>query len=270
MLTQEVETLKKQLHETSLKVTSQDQYSRNKNIEIKGIPHERTEKLVDVLGKVGDALGEPIKEQDIEVCHRVATRKAATEQSIVVVFNQRAKREQVLEKARKARINSNDLGFDKSQAIYINEHLCPQLKRLLGLAIAKKRELNWRFVWVKGETVVHVWKQPQNDELASVTSAGYKALLSACWYLDYISYGPDWKKYYGCDPHHFAGTPAQKALVIGGEVCLWAEYIDATNIISRTWPRASAVAERLWSPATVNNVEEAAPRLEEHRCRMRR
>ncbi|KAH6946776.1 hypothetical protein HPB50_015251 [Hyalomma asiaticum] len=150
MLTQEIETLKKQLHETSLKVTSQDQYSRNKNIEIKGIPHERTEKLVDVLGKVGDALGEPIKEQDIEVCHRVATRKAATEQSIVVVFNQRAKREKVLEKARKARINSNDLGFDKSQAIYINEHLCPQLKRLLGLAIVKKKELNWRFVWVKG------------------------------------------------------------------------------------------------------------------------
>ena len=35
-------------------------------------------------------------------------------------------------------------------------------------------------------------------------------------------------------------------------------------------PRASAAAERLWSSKDVSDHIEAAPRIEEHRCRMKR
>nr|XP_037275222.1 beta-hexosaminidase subunit alpha-like [Rhipicephalus microplus] len=158
--------------------------------------------------------------------------------------------------------------FDKLEEHYIQRLL--EIVQALGKSYVVWQEVFDNNVKIAPDTVVHVWKPPQNEELALVTSAGYKALLSTCWYLDHISYGSDWKKYYACDPHNFSGDFQQKALVIGGEVCLWAEYIDATNIISRTWPRASAAAERLWSQVTVDSVDEAAPRLEEHRCRMRR
>lgn len=158
--------------------------------------------------------------------------------------------------------------YDKLEEYYI-QRLLKIIQEL------RKSYIVWQEVFdnkvqIAPDTVVHVWKQPQELEMASVTAAGYRALLSACWYLDHISYGNDWTKYYICDPQNFPGTPVQKSLVIGGEACVWGEYVDATNLISRTWPRASAVAERLWSPITAKSAKKAAPRFEEHRCRMMR
>lgn len=97
---------------------------------------------------------------------------------------------------------------------------------------------------------------------------GYRTIFSACWYLDYISYGIDWHPYYLCDPQDFNGTYAQKRLVFGGGPAMWGEYVDSTNLISRLWPRAALPAERLWSSSKVNDTTEAEKRLEEHRCRL--
>ena len=45
-------------------------------------------------------------------------------------------------------------------------------------------------------TVINVWKNWEGfyytDELAKLTAAGYKVILSACWYLNYFSYGEHW------------------------------------------------------------------------------
>ena len=49
---------------------------------------------------------------------------------------------------------------------------------------------------IKNDTVISIWKggSGMTKELAAVTAAGYKVILSACWYLNYISYGDDWVK----------------------------------------------------------------------------
>ncbi|KAL6474247.1 hypothetical protein MHYP_G00178080 [Metynnis hypsauchen] len=118
--------------------------------------------------------------------------------------------------------------------------------------------------------VLEIWKGVPAEyraELGRITLAGYRVLLSAPWYINHISYGQDWRNAYTVQPQNFSGTEQQKKLVIGGEVCMWGEYVDATNLTPRLWPRASAAAERLWSDEEkTSSVDKAFPRLEDFRC----
>ncbi|KAM6975776.1 beta-hexosaminidase subunit beta isoform 2-T2 [Tautogolabrus adspersus] len=157
--------------------------------------------------------------------------------------------------------------FSKLESFYI--------QRLLNIVTStKKGYMIWQEVFDNGvklnpDTVVHVWiGSGSNDEMGRVTAAGYTTILSAPWYLDYISYAQDWQKYYKVEPLNFNGTDEQKKLVVGGEACLWGEYVDGTNLTPRLWPRASAVAERLWSAKDVTDINDAFNRLSVHRCRM--
>ncbi|KAL1129697.1 hypothetical protein AAG570_012641 [Ranatra chinensis] len=137
----------------------------------------------------------------------------------------------------------------------------------------------WQEAFTRGvklpkSTLVQVWLGKASNLLKMVTSAGYRALLSSCWYLDHFGNdlyggGGDWKKFYRCDPLDFPGTEDQKRLVLGGEACMWGEYVDETNVLQRVWPRASAAAEKLWSDPG-QDMDHVASRLEEHVCRMRR
>uniref|UniRef100_A0A6M2CTI3 Beta-hexosaminidase n=1 Tax=Rhipicephalus microplus TaxID=6941 RepID=A0A6M2CTI3_RHIMP len=128
------------------------------------------------------------------------------------------------------------------------------------------------------DTLVVIWKggprykyaTPWQTHARTIARKGYQMVVSACWYLNHIETGPDWKDLYQCDPRGFNGTEQEKNMVVGGEACMWAEYVDGTNLIPRLWPRASAVAERLWSSADVNNTEDAIFRLDQQRCRMLR
>ena len=89
-------------------------------------------------------------------------------------------------------------------------------------------------------TQIQVWKDTAtisdqaswSEYLSNITRDGYGAILSSPWYLNFISYGyQDWYRYYFIEPFtNFTGNEDQKKLLIGGEACLWAEYVDGTNI----------------------------------------
>ena len=54
--------------------------------------------------------------------------------------------------------------------------------------------------------------------------------------------------------------------VLGGEGCMWGETVDSSNVELTVWPRTAAIAERLWSPGSVNSTDAAKWRMENFRC----
>lgn len=54
-----------------------------------------------------------------------------------------------------------------------------------------------------------------------------------------------WHAVYNNNLRNLAGE--YQSQILGGEVCLWSSINDEQTLDSRVWPRASALAERLWA-----------------------
>src|ERR1700681_2111321 len=109
--------------------------------------------------------------------------------------------------------------------------------------------------------VVQSWRGQQS--LATAAQQGYSGLLSFGYYLDLM-----WpaSRHYAVDPMSGAAAslnPAEKRRILGGEACMWSEWVTPENIDSRIWPRNAAIAERLWSPPEVQDPGSMYERLAE-------
>lgn len=107
--------------------------------------------------------------------------------------------------------------------------------------------------------VVQSWRG--QESLAASARQGYRGLLSHGYYLDLM-----WPahRHYAADPMTAAAslTQYEKQRILGGEACMWTEYVSDDIIDSRIWPRLAAVAERLWSPQDIRDPDSMYRRLE--------
>ncbi|KAL6981572.1 Beta-hexosaminidase 2 [Sarracenia purpurea var. burkii] len=147
-------------------------------------------------------------------------------------------------------------------------------------------------------TILQTWNTgPTNTK--KIVASGYRAIVSSAdfYYLDcghggFVGNdslydqlpgsdlgnggswcGPfkTWQTIYNYDITYGLSKEEAK-LVLGGEVALWSEQADPTVLDSRIWPRASAMAESLWSgnrdETGIKRFAEATDRLNEWRHRM--
>lgn len=108
------------------------------------------------------------------------------------------------------------------------------------------------------DIVVQSWRG--FDSLANGAKNGYSSILSAGYYLNLMSTAAD---HYKVDPLPQGNSlnAEQQARILGGEACMWNEQTSPQDEDSRIWPRTAAIAERLWSPRDVNNVDDMYRRL---------
>jgi hexosaminidase len=114
--------------------------------------------------------------------------------------------------------------------------------------------------------VIQSWRGPAS--LAKAANQGYRGLLSSGYYVDLM-----WsaERHYLTEPMSGAAAnlvPEEQKRILGGEACMWAEYVSPESIDSRIWPRTAAIAERLWSPQDVRDVNSMYQRLEVESSRL--
>uniref|UniRef100_A0A2N9H2G8 beta-N-acetylhexosaminidase n=1 Tax=Fagus sylvatica TaxID=28930 RepID=A0A2N9H2G8_FAGSY len=101
-----------------------------------------------------------------------------------------------------------------------------------------------------------------------VVAAGLRCIVSNQdkWYLDHLD--TTWQQFYMNEPLTNITNPNQQKLVLGGEVCMWGEHIDGSDIEQTIWPRAAAAAERLWTPYDnlAKDPRQVTGRLAHFRC----
>jgi hexosaminidase len=117
--------------------------------------------------------------------------------------------------------------------------------------------------------LVESWRG--QDSLAEAARQGHRGLLSYGYYLDLM-----WPaaRHYAVDPMTMtmtmtkpgaaaALTTEEQKRILGGEACMWSEFVTPETIESRIWPRLAAIAERFWSPQETRDNQSMYRRLEE-------
>ncbi len=110
------------------------------------------------------------------------------------------------------------------------------------------------------DVVIQSWRGPK--ALAAAARQGNRGILSTGYYVDLNQSAAE---HYLADPTggrcRVALRRKRRARILGGEATMWSEFVTPENIDSRIWPRTAAIAERLWSPQEVSDVDSMYARL---------
>jgi hexosaminidase len=155
--------------------------------------------------------------------------------------------------------------FMRKNRLKSTEDLQAYFNRRLQKIVAKngKRMEGWDEILdpdLPKDIVIQSWRGQKS--LAEAARHGFSSILSAGYYLDHMEPA---STLYAVDPlNDDAGglNDEEKARILGGEIAMWGEFVSPENVDSRIWPRAAAVAERLWSPQNVKDVPSMYRRLD--------
>ena len=162
-LNDDLDGLKSDLDTAICQIDDLEQYNRKHNLEIHGIPESSEENLSDKIIKLGKVLNVHIVNNDIDICHRMATRRSnGGPRPIIVRFRSyRAKSELYKSKKHLKSVSLNNY-FHNAEAVYINENLTNHRRELFTKVRKFKKINNWHSAWtIDGK--IFVRKSPSDQ-----------------------------------------------------------------------------------------------------------
>jgi hexosaminidase len=162
------------------------------------------------------------------------------------------------------RANPRIVTFMQEHAMKTTDDLQAYFNQRILAIVEKhgKKMIGWDEVLHPGvpkDIMVQSWRGQKS--LAEAARQGYMGILSSGYYLDLMHPASE---HYAVDPMEGATadmTAEEKARILGGEACMWSEYVTPENVDSRIWPRMAAIAERLWSPQQVKDTDSMYRRM---------
>ena len=161
--------------------------------------------------------------------------------------------------------NANIREFKRVHHLATNDDLQAYFNQRVERIVTKygKTMIGWDEILrpnLPKNAVIQSWRGAQS--LAETAKQGHRGILSAGFYLDLA-----WpaSQHYAVDPMPPAAaglTAEEQKRILGAEACMWAEYVSPENVDSRIWPRMAAIAERFWSPQSVQDIPSMYSRLE--------
>lgn len=132
-----------------------------------------------------------------------------------------------------------------------------------------KKLMGWDEIMTKDmptSAVIHSWRgenegMEKGGSLIKAAKTGYQTVLSNGYYIDRML---SVEHHYSIDPiGNVKLTKEERKRILGGEATMWSELVTPLTIDSRIWPRTAAIAERFWSPKTINNIDNMLHRLKD-------
>jgi hexosaminidase len=136
-------------------------------------------------------------------------------------------------------------------------------KRILQILTKhRKKMMGWDEILqpdLPNNIVIQSWRGIKS--LFESAQKGYMGILSNGYYIDLIQPA---SYHYLNDPipDTVKLTDEEAKFILGGEATSWGELVTYETVDSRIWPRTAAIAERLWSPQNIKDVDDMYRRLD--------
>jgi hexosaminidase len=160
--------------------------------------------------------------------------------------------------------NAEIQAFMKKQGFKTNDELQKYFNQQLLKILSRngKKMMGWDEILQPGlpkDIVIQSWRGMAN--MVDAAKKGYQTILSNGYYID-LSQSAAFHYMNDPLPDTVNLDEQQTKCILGGEATMWSEIISEETVDSRIWPRTAAIAERLWSPSSVTDVDDMYRRLD--------